>query len=44
MRQATTCGLVMHILLARYRRGDGRWVQPVDKLRHHGVWLRDAPS
>ncbi len=33
---------LMHILLPRYRLTDGRWVQPVNKLRYHGFWLRDA--
>ncbi len=33
---------LMHILLPRYRLADGRWVQPVNKLRYHGFWLRDA--
>ncbi|HVF77709.1 MAG TPA: hypothetical protein VNA28_05385 [Solirubrobacteraceae bacterium] len=33
---------LMHILLPRYRLADGRWVQPVNKLRYHGFWLRDG--
>ncbi len=30
------------ILQARYRLGDGQWVQTVNKLRYHAFWLRDA--
>ncbi|MGH2899306.1 MAG: hypothetical protein ACRDMZ_11575, partial [Solirubrobacteraceae bacterium] len=33
---------LMHILLPRYRLADGTWVQPVNKLRYHAFWLRDA--
>lgn len=33
---------LMHMLLPRYRLGDGTWVQPVNKLRYHAFWLRDA--
>jgi hypothetical protein len=33
---------LMHILLPRYRLPDGDWVQPVNKLRYHAFWLRDA--
>jgi len=33
---------LMHILLPRYKLADGTWVQPVNKLRYHAFWLRDA--
>ena len=33
---------LMHILLPRYQLPDGDWVQPVNKLRYHAFWLRDA--
>ncbi len=33
---------LMHILLPRYQLADGDWVQPVNKLRYHAFWLRDA--
>jgi hypothetical protein len=33
---------LMHILLPRYELADGDWVQPVNKLRYHAFWLRDA--
>lgn len=33
---------LMHILLPRYQLADGAWVQPVNKLRYHAFWLRDA--
>jgi len=33
---------LMHILLPRYGLPDGDWVQPVNKLRYHAFWLRDA--
>ncbi|MEY2442913.1 MAG: hypothetical protein QOJ46_2339, partial [bacterium] len=33
---------LMHILLPRYQLPDGDWVQPVNKLRYHSFWLRDA--
>jgi len=33
---------LMHILLPRYQLADGTWVQPVNKLRYHAFWLRDA--
>jgi len=33
---------LMHILLPRYELPDGDWVQPVNKLRYHAFWLRDA--
>ncbi len=33
---------LMHMLLPRYQLPDGDWVQPVNKLRYHAFWLRDA--
>jgi len=33
---------LMHILLPRYELPGGTWVQPVNKLRYHAFWLRDA--
>jgi len=33
---------LMHILLPRYQLPGGAWVQPVNKLRYHAFWLRDA--
>jgi len=33
---------LMHILLPRYQLAGGEWVQPVNKLRYHAFWLRDA--
>ena len=33
---------LMHILMPRYELPDGGWVQPVNKLRYHAFWLRDA--
>jgi hypothetical protein len=33
---------LMHILLPRYQLPNGDWVQPVNKLRYHAFWLRDA--
>ncbi len=35
---------LMHILLPRYKLPDGTWVQPVNKLRYHAFWLRDAAT
>lgn len=43
VRDAFYASLV-HILEARHRLPDGRWVQTVNDLRYHAFWLRDTAA